>query len=47
MIVSLSILVSCAGMKLVSTWREENYQGHPAKLFVIAVVSDLGNADAP
>jgi hypothetical protein len=36
-VVSLSVLVSCAGTKLVSEWKDDQYQGRPANMFVIAV----------
>jgi hypothetical protein len=42
MIVSLSVLVSCTGTKLVSEWKDDQYQGRPAKLFVIAASNDRG-----
>jgi uncharacterized protein YbjQ (UPF0145 family) len=42
MIVSLSVLVSCTGTKLVSEWKDDQYQGRPANVFVIAVSNDRG-----
>ncbi len=42
MIVSLSVLVSCTGTKLVSEWKDDQYQGRPAKVFVIAASNDRG-----
>ena len=42
MIASLSVLVSCAGTKLVSEWRDDQYQGKPTTLFVIVASEDRG-----
>lgn len=41
-VVFLSVLVSCAGTKLVSEWKDEQYQGRPANIFVIAVSDERG-----
>jgi hypothetical protein len=47
MIVSLSVLVSCTGTKLVSEWKDDQYQGRPAKVFVIAVSKSKTNDRGP
>ncbi len=42
MTVSLLALVSCTGTKVVSEWKDDQYQGRPAKVFVIAASNDRG-----
>ncbi len=42
MVVSLSVLVSCTGTKVVSEWKDDQYKGRPAKVFVIAASNDRG-----
>jgi len=39
---SLSVLVSCAGTKLVSEWKDDQYQGRPTAFFVIVPSDDRG-----
>jgi hypothetical protein len=41
-VISLSVLVSCAGTKLVSEWKDDQYQGRPGNVFVIAVSEERG-----
>jgi hypothetical protein len=41
-VVSLSVLVSCAGTKLVAEWKDDQHQGRPANVFVIAASDDRG-----
>jgi len=38
----LSLLLSCTGTKLVSEWRDDQYQGRPAKFFVIGASEERG-----
>ena len=40
----LSVLVSCAGTKIVSEWKDDQYQGRPTALFVLVASEDRGPA---
>jgi len=42
MIAALLALVSCTGTKLVSQWKDDQYRGRPAKVFVIVTSHDRG-----
>ena len=42
MVAALLALVSCTGTKLVSEWKDDQYQGRPAKVFVIVTSHDRG-----
>ena len=42
LVVILSLLVSCTGTKLVSEWKDDQYQGRPAKFFVIGASEERG-----
>jgi len=37
MVAVLILFTACAATKLTSVWKDETYQGHPAKIMVIAV----------
>jgi len=41
-IVSLSLLASCAGTKLVAEWKDEAHQGYPKKIFVVGLSKEYG-----
>ncbi|HUI67432.1 MAG TPA: hypothetical protein VL087_04425 [Nitrospirota bacterium] len=41
-IISFGLLASCAGTKLVAQWKDDAYQGHPAKIFVIGQSKEYG-----
>jgi len=41
-IISFGLLASCAGTKLVAQWKDDTYQGYPAKLFVIGLSKEYG-----
>ena len=41
-IISFGMLASCAGTKLVAQWKDDAYQGHPAKIFVIGQSKEYG-----
>ena len=41
-IISFGLLASCAGTKLVAQWKDDTYQGHPAKIFVIGQSKEYG-----
>ena len=41
-IISFGLLASCAGTKLVAEWKDDAYQGHPAKIFVIGFSKEYG-----
>ena len=41
-IISFGLLASCAGTKLVAQWKDDAYQGHPAKIFVIGLSKEYG-----
>ncbi len=41
-IVSFGLLASCTGTKLVAQWKDDAYQGHPAKIFVIGQSKEYG-----
>jgi len=41
-IISCGLLASCAGTKLVAQWKDDAYQGHPAKIFVIGQSKEYG-----
>ena len=41
-IISFGLLASCAGTKLVAEWKDDSYQGHPAKIFVIGLSKEYG-----
>ena len=42
MVLTLAVLVSCTGTKVISEWKDDQYQGRPAKVFVIAATNDRG-----
>jgi hypothetical protein len=41
-IISFCLLASCAGTKLVAEWKDDAYQGYPAKIFVIGLSKEYG-----
>ncbi len=41
-ILSLGLLASCAGTKLVAQWKDDTYQGFPTKIFVIGFSKEYG-----
>ncbi|HTP06040.1 MAG TPA: hypothetical protein VMM54_12905 [Nitrospirota bacterium] len=41
-IISFGLLASCAGTKLVAQWKDDAYQGHPSKIFVIGQSKEYG-----
>jgi len=41
-ILSLGLLASCYGTKLVAEWRDEEHQGYPQKVFVVGLSTERG-----
>jgi hypothetical protein len=41
-IVSIGLLASCYGTKMVAEWRDEEYRGYPQKIFVIGASAEYG-----
>ncbi len=41
-ILSLSLLASCYGTKLVAEWKDEAHQGYPQKIFVVGLSKERG-----
>ena len=41
-ILSFVLLASCTGTKLVAQWKDDAYQGYPAKIFVIGLSEEYG-----
>jgi hypothetical protein len=41
-IVSIGLLASCYGTKMLAEWRDEEYRGYPQKIFVIGVSTEYG-----
>jgi hypothetical protein len=41
-IISLGLLASCYGTKLVAEWKDEEHQGYPVKIFVVGLSKERG-----
>jgi hypothetical protein len=41
-IISIGLLASCYGTKMVAEWRDEEYRGYPQKIFVIGGTPEYG-----